>query len=118
MRARQRISALLGIAFLAIALLAVPRYARTQQPDLSQEMQLFNNMTPEQQQAVLQRLGGQGGASGLSGLGNAGGLGSLSIGGGTANGSQAILLQQMQLQQQRRLSAMLQGQSEVPVFKP
>jgi protein involved in polysaccharide export with SLBB domain len=34
------------------------------------------------------------------------------------NGSQSVLLQQMQLQQQRRLASLLQGQNELQVFKP
>ena len=118
MRARKGFSALVGIAVLAIALLAVPRYGQTQQADLSQQMQLFNNMTPDQQQSILQRLGGQGSGNGLTGLNGSlgGGLGGSS--GGGVNSSQALLLQQMQLQQQRRLAILLQGQSEIQVFKP
>ncbi|HEY4973216.1 MAG TPA: hypothetical protein VII41_06385, partial [Steroidobacteraceae bacterium] len=100
---------------LAIALLAAPRYGQTQQADLSQQLQLFNNMTPEQQQSIMQRLGGQGSVNGLTGLGAS--LGG-SSGNGASNGSQALLLQQMQLQQQRRLANLLQGQHELPVFKP
>jgi len=130
MRARQGIAALTGSAIVAIALLALPAYAPAQQTDLSQQMQLFNSLTPEQQQALMQRLGGGNGtgATGISGLGSTGigGLGGLSglgggsslFGGGTANRSQSALLQQMQLQQQRRLAATLQDQSEFPVFKP
>jgi len=107
------------MAVLAIALLAVPRYGQAQQADLSQQLQLFNSMTPEQQQAILQRLGG-GTALGGTGIGGLGGLGTGSslLGGGIANRSQSALLQQMQLQQQRRLAATLQGQTELPVFKP
>ena len=107
------------MAVLAIALLAVPRYGQAQQADLSQQLQLFNSMTPEQQQAILQRLGG-GTALGGTGIGGLGGLGTGSslLGGGITNRSQSALLQQMQLQQQRRLAATLQGQTELPVFKP
>jgi len=119
MPARQRIGLYLGMAVLAIALLAVPRYGQAQQADLSQQLQLFNSMTPEQQQAILQRLGG-GTALGGTGIGGLGGLGTGSslLGGGITNRSQSALLQQMQLQQQRRLAATLQGQTELPVFKP
>jgi hypothetical protein len=97
MRARQRFSALLGIAVLAVTLLAVPRYGQTQQADLIQQMQLFNSMTPDQQQSIMQRLGGQSSVNGLTGLGGSlgGGLGGSSSGGGV-NSSQAMLLQQMQ----------------------
>jgi polysaccharide export outer membrane protein len=118
MRARQRISVLLGTALAAIALLAVPRAGQTQQADLSQQLQIFNNMSPDQQQSIMQRLGGSGALSGLTGLG--GSLGGSSGGGlgGGMNGSQAMLLQQLQLQQQRRLATLLQGQSELQVFKP
>jgi polysaccharide export outer membrane protein len=121
MPARLRIAPFFGIAIVAIALLAVPASGQAQQTDLSQQLQLFNSMTPEQQQAILQRLGGQGGSTGLTGLGSTGGLGGLlggGVSGGNLNGSQAVLLQQMQLQQQRRLSLKLQDQTEVPVFKP
>ncbi|MGC2462853.1 MAG: polysaccharide biosynthesis/export family protein, partial [Steroidobacteraceae bacterium] len=119
MPARQRIGLYLGMAVLAIGLLAVPRYGQAQQTDLSQQMQMFNSMTPEQQQAILQRLGG-GTALGGTGIGGLGGLGTGSslLGGGITNRSQSVLLQQMQLQQQRRLAATLQGQTELPVFKP
>jgi polysaccharide export outer membrane protein len=116
MQARISIGVLLGSAIMMIALLAVPRYGQAQQPDLSQEMQLFNNMTPDQQQAIVQKLGGQNGAGG--GLGSALSGGSGLLGGGNMNGSQALLLQQMQQQQQRRLASMLQNQTELPVFKP
>ncbi|MGA2862626.1 MAG: hypothetical protein ABSF31_12860, partial [Steroidobacteraceae bacterium] len=119
MPARLRIAPFFGIAIVAIALLAVPEYGEAQQTDLSQQLQLFNSMTPEQQQAILQRLGG-GTALGGTGIGGLGGLGTGSslLGGGIANRSQSVLLQQMQLQQQRRLAATLQGQTELPVFKP
>jgi protein involved in polysaccharide export with SLBB domain len=119
MRARQRFSPLLGIAILTIALIAAPRDAQPQQADLSQQLQLFNTMTPEQQQAIMQRLGGQGSLGSVTGLGvSLGGSNGGGLGGGTMNGSQAMLLQQLQLQQQRRLAGLLQGQSELQVFKP
>jgi protein involved in polysaccharide export with SLBB domain len=126
MRARQGIAAVTGSAILAIALL-LPDYSAAQQTDLSQQMQLFNNLTPEQQQALMQRLGGGNGlgGTGISGLGSTGigglsglGGGSSLLGGGSTNRSQSVLLQQLQLQQQRRLAATLQDQSEFPVFKP
>jgi len=114
---------------LAITLLVVPRHGQTQQADLSQQLQLFNSMTPEQQQAIMQRLGGQGGMGGMGGLSGLSGLGgslggisgltgSGGLGNGNMNGSQAVLLQQMQLQQQHRLATLLQGQNELQVFKP
>jgi protein involved in polysaccharide export with SLBB domain len=121
MRARQGIAALTASAIVAIAML-LPAYSAAQQTDLSQQMQLFNNLSPEQQQALMQRLGGGSGlgSSGISGLGGLGGLGGGSslFGGGTTNRSQSALLQQLQLQQQRRLAATLQDQGEFPVFKP
>jgi protein involved in polysaccharide export with SLBB domain len=95
-----------------------------QQPDINQELQIFNGMTPEQQQAILQRLGG-GGATGLGGVGGLSSLlgGSSLLGMGTLNSSQQALLQQQLLQQQRRQQS-LQGENGgqpgvvVPVFKP
>src|SRR3984957_5016081 len=123
MRARLRIGLIPGVVMLAITLLVVPRHGQTQQADLSQQLQLFNSMTPDQQQAIMQRLGGQGGVGGLSGLGGSlGGINALTgggaLGGGSPNGPQAVLLQQMQLQQQRRLANLLQNQNELQVFKP
>ena len=82
---------------MTIALLAVPRAGLTQQADLSQQLQLFNNMSPDQQQSILQRLGGQGSVNGLTGLGGSLGGSGGGVGGGM-NGSQAMLLQQLQLQ--------------------
>jgi polysaccharide export outer membrane protein len=88
-----------------IALL-FPVPGTAQQADLSQEMQIFNGLSPDQQQSILQRLG-QGGGSG-GGFGGLGGglgsgiLGSQSGGLGGYNSSQSTLLQQQLLQQQRR----------------
>jgi protein involved in polysaccharide export with SLBB domain len=127
-RARLGVNVLFGVAFALLAILATPRQAQAQQQgDLNQQMQLFNSMSPEEQQAILQRFSGQGGGGitglggGLSGLG-LGGLGSLGGGGGVlgglgANNSQSILLEQMQLQQQRRFSSQVPVSTEPPVFK-
>ena len=122
-RARQEMAVLTAramVAIVAIGLLLLPAYAPAQQADLSQQMQLFNSLTPDQQQALLQRLsGGNGlGSSGISGVGSSGLGGSSLFGGGTTNRSQSLLLQQWQLQQQRRMAATLPEQGEFPVFKP
>jgi polysaccharide biosynthesis/export protein len=124
MPARRGITALIGTAIVAIGLL-LPVFGQAQQTDINQQMQLFNSMTPEQQQAIMQRLGGGTsgiGGSGIGGLGVTGlggfGTGGSLLGGGTTNRSQSVLLQQMQLQQQRRLLATQQDQTEIPVFKP
>lgn len=118
-----RFRAVAGGAFsivLAASLLGSP-LALAQQIDLSQQMQLFNSLPPDQQQSVLQRLG-QGGVGGGSG-----GLGSLGIGGlgsssgGTGyNGSQSALLQQQFLQQQRRQLEQEESEDKfgAPIFKP
>jgi protein involved in polysaccharide export with SLBB domain len=99
---------------------------RAQQVDLSQQMQLFNSLPPDQQQAILQRLGQGGGGLGGLGGGTSGGLGgslgSISGGLGGYNSSQSALLQQ-QMQQQRRLQnpdqdEEQQNQFVPPVFKP
>jgi protein involved in polysaccharide export with SLBB domain len=106
---------------------------QAQQMDIGQEMQLFNSLSPDQQQSILQRLGqggsggGLGGASGLGGLGGLGalgglgGLGGLSGGLGGFNTSQSALLQQQMLQQQRRQKAQQEEQEDKygpPTFKP
>jgi protein involved in polysaccharide export with SLBB domain len=106
------------LALLVIALCVLPGRAGAQQNDLSQQMQLFNNMSPDQQQAIMQRLGiGGGSGSGLGGLGS----GSMSGGLGGYNSSQSALLQQQMMQQQRRLQSQ-QDESEEqygpPIFKP
>jgi protein involved in polysaccharide export with SLBB domain len=114
----QRIGLFL-LSLLGAILLLLPPSSRAQQTDLSQQMQLFNNLPQDQQQSLLQRLG-SGGGTGLGSLGT-GGTGSMlgGLGGyGGYNSSQAALLQQQMLQQQRR------GQEEQennpllpPVFK-
>jgi hypothetical protein len=75
---------------IALALLLTLPGPGWAQADQSQQLQLFNQMTPEQQQAFLQQLGGQGGSGqggmGL-GIGSSQGLGGL-LGGGSLNGSQ------------------------------
>ncbi|HEY3731207.1 MAG TPA: SLBB domain-containing protein [Steroidobacteraceae bacterium] len=116
--ARDRI-AWLSTALLAVLLLAVSHPGNTQQSaDLSQQLELFNGMTPDQQQSIIQRLGGQNSVSGLTGLG--GTLGNLNTLGGpnNLNSAQSQLVQQLQLQQQRRLAALLKNQNELQIFKP
>ncbi len=116
---------LLG-AYTVIAILAlcVAGLAHAQQANLQQDLQLFQNLSPDQQQAILQQLGAGGaggnGAAGAGGLGAllggaGGGLGGLS---GSLTGSQASLLQQQLLQQQRKQQNGTQGQPTIPVFKP
>src|ERR1700676_4574549 len=123
MSARLRIAPVFATAILAIGLLLTAAAGQGQKIDYSQQIQLFNSMTPEQQQAILQRLGGGTGvgSTGIGSLGGTGlgglGTGSSLLGGGTTNRSQSVLLQQMQLQQQRRLAGKLQDQTELPVFK-
>jgi polysaccharide export outer membrane protein len=107
----------------AMALLAVAPRGRAQQTDLSQQMQLFNSLPADQQQALLQRLSGQGGQTGLSGSSGLNGIGGLTggsslLGGSSMNSSQAVLLRQMQLTQQRRYESLLKDQAEPQVFKP
>jgi polysaccharide export outer membrane protein len=109
-----------------LALDPLPALAQSQQGDLSQEMQLFNNLPSDQQQSILQRLG-QGGGSGLGGGLGGGGLGISSGGlgglGGFSN-SQSLLQQQQLLLQQRRQQEQgqddtnqNQNQYQPPVFK-
>jgi polysaccharide biosynthesis/export protein len=111
-----------GLAIALIASIALFEPLRAQQtPDLSQEMQLFNNMGPDQQQSILQRLG-LGGSGGL-GQGGLGGLGG-SLGGGLGgnSSSQSALLQQQLLQQNRRPQGQEGEEGEdkfaPPTFKP
>jgi len=119
-RFRIGVSIALALAFAAVICSFSP--VRAQQIDLSQEMQLFNSLPPDQQQAILQRLGQGGGGlgGGLGGLST--GLGGQSGGLGGYNSSQSALLQQQMLQQQRRLQNQNQDQEEQnplvpPVFR-
>lgn len=117
--ARRRATFILGFAILLIALLAIPRLGRPQQQaDQAQQMQQFNSLPPDQQQAILQRMGGQGGATGTGGFGIGGPGNPNVLGGGALNGSQAALQQQYLLQLQRQQQAQLEGQTLIPVFKP
>jgi polysaccharide export outer membrane protein len=104
-----------SLAVVALLPWSSPALAQ-QQLDLSQQMELFNSMTPDQQQAILQRLGG-GGSSG-GGL-SVGGLGSTS-GGSGYNSSQSALLQQQLQQMRRRQTDEEQGEDRFgpPTFKP
>jgi polysaccharide biosynthesis/export protein len=120
--AYRRVVCILGVAILAIALLLHPSSGFAQQQnDISQQLQLFNSMTPDQQQAILQRLNGQGDQTGLGATGGQLGI-QTGLPGTNLNGSQSLLQQQLQLQQRRRL---LSGQTldqtqlnEPPIFKP
>jgi polysaccharide biosynthesis/export protein len=83
-------------------------------------MQLFNSLPPDQQQAIMQRLG-IGGGNGGSGLGGLGALGSSSLPGALGGGyssSQSALIQQYLLQQQRRQQNEGEQEFGPPMFKP
>ena len=116
--ARNQIGVTLRLAIAAIALSVLPNLVGAQQQDLSQQMQLFNGLPPDQQQAIMQRLGiGGGGSSGLGGIGS----GSLPGNSGGYNSSQSALLQQQMLQQQRRQQGQNDSEQQQfgpPVFKP
>jgi polysaccharide export outer membrane protein len=111
----------IAILVIATVILSPPTWA--QQSDLNQQLQLFNSLPPDQQQAIMQRLTGQGDQTGL-GIGNtAGGLTGLTgFPGANLNSSQSVLMQQLRLQQERRrLSGKEEDQTqfnEIPVFKP
>jgi polysaccharide export outer membrane protein len=113
--ARHRIGVTINLAIALIASFALLGSVRAQQTDLSQEMQLFNTLPPDQQQAIMQRLG-QGGGSSTGGLGGTSGLGGSSGGLGGYNSSQSALLQQQMLQQQRRQQS--QGEEAEDKFGP
>lgn len=127
--ARYSKAVLLLLAIIMGTSLLAPVAIRAQQPDLSQEMQIFNSLPPDQQQSILQSLGQGGGlGSGLGGgglsSGMGGGLGSLFGGSsGGYNNSQQALLQQQMLQQRRRQMEGEEGngpenQLGPPTFKP
>lgn len=110
---------------IAVAGLFAVGLAQAQQGgNLQQELQLFQTMSPEQQQAILQQLGAGGtGGNGIAGAGAlgailGGGVGGLGGLGSSLTGSQASLLQQQLLQEQRQQQNRFQGESTVPVFKP
>lgn len=119
-----RIHALLSLAILLVASVLLSPLARAQQGDLNQQLQLFNSLPPDQQQALMQRLTGQGGDQTGLGTVNTTGIGGLpgGLSGTNFNGSQSVLMQQLQLQQRRRfLSSNTADQlqpNEPPTFKP
>jgi polysaccharide biosynthesis/export protein len=55
-------------------------YGQSSGGPTSDQIQMFQNLTPDQQQAILQSLGGSGGLGSLGGLGGQSGLGSSSSG--------------------------------------
>lgn len=110
-------------AITVLGLSVVAGLAQAQQGNIQQDLQLFQNLSPDQQQAILQQLGSGGNGAGTGG----GGLGALlgGAGGGinglgsNLTGSQASLLQQQLLQQQRKQQQIqAQGQPAIPVFNP
>src|ERR1019366_93057 len=113
--ARHRIGITISLAIAVIALFVLPNPLRAQQTDLSQQMQQFNSLPPDQQQAILQRLG-QGGdtSSGIGGLSS----GSLSGSAGGYNSSQSALIQQQMLQHRQQSQNESEQQFGPPVFKP
>ena len=118
--AERRISAFLILAIGVIAACVLSSQVGAQQTDMSQQMQLFNSLPPDQQQAIMQRLG-IGGGNGGSGLGGLGALGSSSLPGALGGGyssSQSALIQQYLLQQQRRQQNEGEQEFGPPMFKP
>jgi polysaccharide biosynthesis/export protein len=116
--ARYRLGVIISLAIGAIALFVLSRPIHAQQGDLSQEMQLFSTLPPEQQQAIMQRLGqGTGGSDLGTGTGLSLGGSSSPFGGGSYNSAQSALLQrQLQQQQQRRRES--DSESEEPFGPP
>jgi polysaccharide biosynthesis/export protein len=98
----------LVLAFIAVGLLA--RHAQAQTSALSSNtdlLQIFQGLSPEEQQAIMSRLGG--GAGGVGG-----GLGGLQGQLGSSNMGQ---LQQLQQQMQRRRRTEEEQQPLIPILK-
>jgi protein involved in polysaccharide export with SLBB domain len=113
--ARNTGNTLIGFVFALLALLLpLPSLAQITGSSLTDQLQLFNSLTPAQQQAIMQRLGQ--GATGTTGLGGLGGLGSTS-GLGAGSATQRALLQN-QAQEQRRQLELQQQDQEALNLKP
>ncbi|MGH8211556.1 MAG: SLBB domain-containing protein, partial [Steroidobacteraceae bacterium] len=78
---RRPLVLLAGLLFSMISVLGPSDrvYGQTVTPSADQ-IEMFKNLSPDQQQAILQSLGGAGGVGGLGGLGGLSGLGSSSTG--------------------------------------
>jgi protein involved in polysaccharide export with SLBB domain len=77
MRVLRRRLVLLACFFLSVASFLAPSdrvYGQSSITPTADQIDMFRNLSPDQQQAVLQSLGGGGGASGLGGLSGQGGL--------------------------------------------
>lgn len=111
---------LLGVALAVLAICTSPPLA-AQQSDLNDQLQLFNSLSPDQQQQILQQLGltpgGIAGQNGATGSGSPFGTGSFGLG-SQLNPSQAALLQQQQLLQQRRAQAQSEAQGPSNALEP
>jgi polysaccharide export outer membrane protein len=113
--ARYTLSTFISVVVAVIALLLPAIPGRAQQigvTSLTDQLQLFNSLTPAQQQAIMQRLGqGSGTGTGI-GTGGLTGLfgGSLGLGLGTSSATQQALLQS-QVQGQRRQTELLQQET-------
>ncbi|MGA2563999.1 MAG: SLBB domain-containing protein [Steroidobacteraceae bacterium] len=113
--AERRIGAIIILTISVLVLLALSGLGRAQQADMSQQMQLYNSLPSDQQQAILQRLGvGGANGAGLGGLGTSALPGNL----GSYSSSQSALIQQLMLQQQRRQQNAGEEEFGPPTFKP
>jgi polysaccharide biosynthesis/export protein len=111
---------LVALALGSWALLAPPQVlAQTPTPSADQ-IELFRNLTPDQQDAVLKQLSGAGlGNNGLAGLGSgAGGLGGLTGGGTSDRSSQMERLRQQTQSAAPDEKATEDEENRIPVMKP
>jgi polysaccharide biosynthesis/export protein len=123
-RYRSAVTVVLAMTSMVLASL-LPQSLHAQQADLSQELQLFNSLPPDQQQSLLQRFGMGGGVGGGTGsglgVGGIGGIGGLGLGstGGFSNSQSTLQLQQL-MQQQRRQNQDEENQDQfgLPTFRP
>ena len=62
----RQVAAVLGLALALTPLMFMVEYARAQSTSGSDLMSIFNGLSPDQQQAILQQVGGQGGSGNSS----------------------------------------------------
>lgn len=107
------LAAVVTVAMLATCLLSAPRTVAQQLPgggSGSELMQVFQSLTPDQQDAIMKQLGGGGGAGGLGAL----------LGGGNSKGKvdrEGTLNRQLSQQQSEAAPTEEEAEAALPGFK-
>ncbi len=113
MRKRYSVPAAALVVFVACSILGALRAPAQTVTPTPEQMQMFQGLSPEQQQAILQALGG---ASGIGGLGGIGGPTGLGVGGLSGSRSQQGDQRQQNARDNRRRSQSEDDEEPEPVI--